>query len=87
MASSSTGEQRRWSKTTNGGVVSPTSLRPVGTGFTGPTAPDINNAKSRFPCWLFGAGTVPVELVQGANEVAPGVRTSAPLLAAADWRW
>lgn len=37
---------------TGGGMVSPASLRPVGTGFTGPTAPDINNAKSRFLCWL-----------------------------------
>jgi len=26
------------------------SLRPGGAGFTGPTAPNINNAKSRFPC-------------------------------------
>ena len=46
------------------GVVSPASLRPVGTGFTGPTAPDINNAKSRFSCWLLRAGTVRVRLVQ-----------------------
>jgi hypothetical protein len=38
--------------TTDSGMVSPASLRPVGTGFTGPTAPDINNAKSRFSCWL-----------------------------------
>jgi hypothetical protein len=45
--------------TTDSGVVSPAFLRPagtrhrlVGTGFTGSTAPDINNAKSRFSCWL-----------------------------------
>ena len=37
---------------TNGGVVSPASLRPVGTGFAETTAPDIINAKSRFSCWL-----------------------------------
>ena len=41
-----------------GGMVSPASLRPVGAGFTGPAAPNINNAKSRFSCWLEAARTV-----------------------------
>ena len=44
---------------TSGRMVSPALLRPagarhrlVGAGFTGFTAPNISNAKSRFPCWL-----------------------------------
>jgi hypothetical protein len=34
-------------------MVSPASLRPVGTGFTGPTAPDINT-----PSHVFHAGSL-----------------------------
>ena len=51
MASSSTGEQWCQSLQTVSGVVSPASLRPVGTGFTGPTAPDI-----KTPNHVFHAG-------------------------------
>jgi len=33
---------------TSSGVVSPAAVRPVGTGFTGFTAPDINNVNHVF---------------------------------------
>jgi len=66
MASSSTGEQHWKLKTTSGRMVNPTHLRPVGTGFTGHAAPNINKSKSRFSCWISGSGTVQAEGVQVA---------------------
>ena len=50
-------------------MVSPASLRPVGAGFTGPTAPNINNDKSRFSVLALKGGVPYGESSYNRNEV------------------